>query len=276
MAGIVILLARAWSVEIVVRALILIAVVLSLPISGASPVPETMLPATPGGAGVSPTVTYHVEDLAVGQPFAQGVVQDGGCKADFLLLGAAPPGAKLTAVVTHDTACRFSLAAKDLSCTACQLGLPVPTPPPQVCGSGLTSGSGYYWMYGGGGSNDQLTWDIDSITFSWTCSTATLQSISGSCHGATEPYFYWQWIIDGCWWTGGSTIGVSQSQVHQSMEGDYHCSPTGTPPCNLGSGYYHHLYLTVYGSPNGGVTCGTSWTGTIVNNVGITCGNDGA
>lgn len=128
--------------------------------------------------------------------------------------------------------------------------------------SGTKTSEQHVWMYGYGGSWDQLTHKNGKMTFSYTGSTATIISESGTCQGSSPGT--WSWVVDGCvrdvYEPGPAAV------VRRGGRGDYHCSPASSFPCNLSNpdGYYHSLYETEYGYSNGSSVCYLGSGGNIV------------
>jgi hypothetical protein len=139
--------------------------------------------------------------------------------------------------------------------------------PDELFNAPLSSGSKtsqqHVWMYGYGGSRDQLTHKWGTLTFNWNGSTATLTSETGSCNGS-DPV-NWHWVVDGC--VRDFYVPGPASTVGRGGQGDYHCSPVTQFPCNTGSGYYHSLYGYEYGYSNGTSACVYNISGIYVGGV---------
>lgn len=128
--------------------------------------------------------------------------------------------------------------------------------------SGIKTSEQHVWMYGYGGTWDQLTHKKGKMTFSYNGSTATITSESGTCQGSSHGS--WSWVVDGCvrdvYEPGPASV------VRRGGRGDYHCTPASSFPCNLSNpdGYYHSLYETEYGYSNGSSICYLGSGGNIV------------
>jgi hypothetical protein len=126
--------------------------------------------------------------------------------------------------------------------------------------------SQHVYMYGLGGTGDQLTHKNGSITFCWDFDGAWIQTSSASCSGAQEPA--WAWVVDSC--TRIAWVpGPSGTQVRRKGQGNYHCDPPGQLPCSLSNpdGYSHRLFDEEIGRPDGSSLCIASFDGIIVSGV---------
>jgi hypothetical protein len=130
----------------------------------------------------------------------------------------------------------------------------------------IKTSSQHVYMYGLGGTGDQLTHKNGSITFCWDFENVWIQSSSATCSGAQEPA--WTWVVDSCTRIA-YTPGPTDTQVRRKGQGNYHCDPPGQLPCSLSTpdGYFHHLFDEEIGKPNGTSTCIASFEGTIVSGV---------
>lgn len=141
-----------------------------------------------------------------------------------------------------------------------QLNLPNRAAPSPDALSACKTSSVHIYMYGYGGTWDQLTHKYANISFCYTGSTATLSSHGGSCSGSDHGL--WRWKVDGCYFT--RVVWGQAAVVWREGRGDYHCDPTNVLPCSLGGGYYHSLYDTVSGYASGSSSCISSYSGTIL------------
>lgn len=120
----------------------------------------------------------------------------------------------------------------------------------------------HVYMYGYGGTADQLTHKRGKLTFSYNGVSATLTSESGTCQGSNHGS--WSWVVDSC--LRISYVPGPATTVLREGQGDYHCSPAGSFPCNLSNpdGYYHSLVDEEDGHANGISHCYFSYSGNIV------------
>lgn len=123
----------------------------------------------------------------------------------------------------------------------------------------------HVFMYGYGGTWDQLTHKSGQINFCYNGSTATIDSTFKNCEGSS--IMYWDWLVDGCAVTG--LVSGPASVVRFSSRGSYHCSPVNDPPCDLSNpdGYYHNLTDTEFGYGNGSSACTFGYTGQVAGGV---------
>ena len=128
--------------------------------------------------------------------------------------------------------------------------------------SGCKSISQTAWMYGFGGTGDDLTRVANYTDFCWDAGEVWKTNGGGGCGGSSP--LYWTWVRDSCTWPG-STWGPSRSNIYGTIRGAFHCSPTNVPPCSIGGGYDHQLYAKNTAYPTGSSSCTYWFTGQIVN-----------
>lgn len=121
----------------------------------------------------------------------------------------------------------------------------------------------HVYMYGYGGTPDKLTHLYVDLTIDYNLQTVSIKSASRTCSGS-QIFSWYKWMNDSCTrisWTPGPA-----SRVEYGAQGDYHCDPAGTSPCNLSDpdGYYHSLKGWISGTNNGSLACWHSWSGKIV------------
>jgi hypothetical protein len=140
--------------------------------------------------------------------------------------------------------------------------------PSAAAGPPCKSSEQKVFMYGAGGTWDQLTSKSGRLNFCWNGSQAWATSQAGGCTGSA--YGLWSWVIDGCWVT--AYVAGPSAHVYRSGKGSYHCSPAGSPPCWFSNpdGYYHSLFETENGYPNGTSSCSWSYSGLVVSGVSRT------
>lgn len=128
--------------------------------------------------------------------------------------------------------------------------------------SGCKSVTQTAWMYGFGGSGDDLTRVSNYMDFCWDAGEVWKTNGGGGCGGSHPAY--WSWVIDACTWPA-NTWGPSTSSVYGTIRGDFHCDPINVLPCSLGGGYIHQLYAKDTGYPTGAASCTYWFGGQIVN-----------
>lgn len=120
------------------------------------------------------------------------------------------------------------------------------------------------YTYGGGGPTyDKLTRLENSAGICSNGSNAWIEWHTRNCY-ATDPPGGWTWVIDSCF-TSAIKWGPA-SYVYKTDLGAFHCSPTGSSPCNISSpdGYYHTLYSRFRAWGSGSVICDWWYGGQVV------------
>lgn len=122
----------------------------------------------------------------------------------------------------------------------------------------------HVWMYGHGGSWDQLTNLYNTIRFTYGTS-ATLTYAAYECIGSSPGW--WSWVVDAC--IRETLVWGPASKVSQIVRGEYHCDPWWAEPCVFanGYGYYHNLRNGIDAYSSGNAYCQYTFGGTIVSGV---------
>jgi hypothetical protein len=139
-----------------------------------------------------------------------------------------------------------------------------PSQPGSLSATTCKTGKEFVYTYGFGGPiNDKMSKVWSALTYCYNDSFVWGTSTAGSaCAGQVEP-LGWSWVVDACVYSS-QYQGQNATQVWSTVKGTYHCDPVTVSPCNILSGYHHHLFAEIIGVQSGHSTCLYWWDGSIV------------